>query len=330
MKFLLTFFLSTLLIWQAAVQSFSQQANLPTYLPSALIEGRLYLKIPALNGDTLLGFCDTGGGYTAIYPQTVHRLKLESKVAQVTINNKRTNYILTQEIYNNLVTPEPKLNPYFRAYLQTSFFEVTDEAASSSFTKYIPHDVFLGQFFFINQAWTFDYQAGKIMMNTPLEENSKDKNMQKLGFKRDQSGNKQFAHPRMTLSIDGDKFDVLFDTGASLILSEAGKVGLRTSQSSAAGSFIAKSVFDNWQQRHPDWRVIKKGELTGSDLIEVPQVQIGNLVAGPVWFASRNDEVWRRMIGSMDKMVKGAIGGSFLQYFKVQIDYNNDLIRFEK
>ncbi len=290
----------------------------------------MYLKILALSGDTLLGLCDTGGGYTAIYPKTVSRLKLESKISHLTINNETTNYILTKEIYNSLVIPEPNLNPYFKAYEQNSFFEVTGEATSSSLTTYIPHDVFLGQFFFINHTWIFDYQVGKIMMNAPLQENSEDKNMQKLGFKSDKSGNKRFAHPRMTLSIDGDKFDMLFDTGASFILSEAGKVGLRTSQSSVAGSFIAKSVFDNWLQRHPDWRVIKKGELAGSDLIEVPQVQIGNLVAGPVWFASRNDEVWRRMASSMDKMVKGAIGGSFLQYFKVQIDYNNDLIRFEK
>lgn len=330
MKSLFTFFLSTLLLWQASAQSFSQQANVPTYLPSALIEGRFYLKIPALNGDTLLGFCDTGGGYTAIYPKTIRRLKLENKISHMTINNDTTNYILTEEIYNNLVIPSPKVNPYFRSYTQNSFFEVADEASNSSFTTYVPHDAFLGQFFFINHAWIFDYHAGKILMNTPLRENSEDKNMQKLNFKRDKSGNKQFAHPRMTLSIDGDKFDMLFDTGASLILSEVGKVGLQTSRMSVAGSFIAKSVFDNWLQRHPDWRVIKKGELTGSDLIEVPQVQIGSLVAGPVWFASRNDEVWRRMAGSMDKVVKGAIGGSFLQYFIVQVDYNNDLIRFEK
>lgn len=330
MKSLLISFLSTLLIWQVPNQCFSQQATGPTYLPSILMEGRFYLKIPALNGDTLLGLCDTGGGYTAIYPKTVGRLKMDSKIAHVTIKNETTDYILTQEIYDNPVIPKPKLNPYFRAYEQNSFFEVADQATSSSFTTYIPHDVFLGQFFFIGHAWIFDYQAGKIMINAPLGENSGDKNIQKLSFKREKSGNKQFAHPRMSLSVDGDKVDMLFDTGASFILSEAGKVGLGTSRSSVAGSFIAKSIFDTWRQRHPDWRVLEKGELTGSDLIEVPQVQIGTLVAGPVWFASRDDEVWRRMASSMDKPVKGAIGGSFLQYFKVQIDYNNDLIRFEK
>lgn len=57
-------------------------------------------------------------------------------------------------------------------------------------------------------------------------------------------------------------------------------------------------------------------------------MKVGNLTTGPIWFAKRPDEVWSKgMIGSMDKVVKGAIGGSFLKYFKVTIDYNGELIK---
>ena len=63
----------------------------------------------------------------------------------------------------------------------------------------------------------------------------------------------------------------------------------------------------------------------------MPQVEVRSLTAGPVWFAKRPDEAWSKgIIGSMDKVVKGAIGGSFLKYFKVSVDYNIELIKFER
>lgn len=66
-------------------------------------------------------------------------------------------------------------------------------------------------------------------------------------------------------------------------------------------------------------------------MIEVPEVQVGNLKVGPVWFSKRPDEAWSKgMIGSMDKVVKGAVGGSLLQYFSVTIDYPAELIQFKK
>ncbi len=154
--------------------------------------------------------------------------------------------------------------------------------------------------------------------------------MQSLGFKKTFLGDKKFAHPSMQAEIGGEVLDFLFDTGASFLLSDSGRFKLNVNTKSIAGSFIAKSVFDKWHQQHPNWRIVEKGEITGSDLIEVPQVKVGNLTAGPVWFARRPDEAWSEgMIGSMDKVVKGAIGGSYFQYFKIIIDYNSELVKFE-
>mgnify|MGYP001552755569 FL=1 len=68
-----------------------------------------------------------------------------------------------------------------------------------------------------------------------------------------------------------------------------------------------------------------------ADVIAVPQVVIGVDTVGPVLFAERDDERWSQgMIQSMDKVVKGAIGGSALQYLKVTADYNSELIKFER
>ena len=67
------------------------------------------------------------------------------------------------------------------------------------------------------------------------------------------------------------------------------------------------------------------------DIIEVPKVKIGSYEVGPVLFSQRPDENWSQgMIATMDKVVQGAIGGSVLKYFKVTIDYNSELIRYER
>lgn len=314
---------------------FAQVVELPNkevFLPTELIEGRFFLKIPTTNGDTIIGFCDTGGGYTAIYQSTVKSLGLASKIKQVIIDGDTTKYIPANEIYTSQDIPYPEIQNYFKSHINVSFFEAPDDTKETLiFAKFVDYQAFLGQFFFINNAWTFNYITGKMSINTPISKSNKDENTQTVGFKKDKQGNKRFGHPSMKLKIDGKVIDVLFDTGATFLLSDHGKSKLGLSTNATAGSFIAKSVFDKWHLDHPDWRIIEKGEITGADLIEVPEVTVGNLTAGPVWFAKRTDEVWSKgMIGSMDKVVKGAIGGSFLKYFKVTIDYPNELIKFEK
>lgn len=313
-------------------QNTPEQPGKEIYLPAELIEGRFFLKIPTLSGDTILGFCDTGGGYTAIYNSTIKKLGLEQAVKLIDIAGDTTKYIPANEIYSNLEIPYPQIPNYYQTYIDVPFFEAPgDTKESVFFAKFVNYEVFLGQFFFINNAWTFNYQTGKMSVNTPIPKNLADENIQVLGFKKDKVGNKRFGHPSMKLVIDGKVIYFLFDSGATFLLSDSGQSFFGPGIKATAGSFIAKSLFDEWHLTHPDWRIIEKGEITGADLIEVPEIKVGNLTAGPVWFAKRPDEAWSKgMIGTMDKVVKGAIGGSFLKYFKVTIDYNNELIRFEK
>jgi hypothetical protein len=323
-------FLLALLIFTNCSHKEVEQ-GVQAYLPSALIDGRFYLEIPTLGGDTLLAFCDTGGGYTAIYNRAVRELHLESAVQETNIDKYKIRYILAKDIYSHSDIPYPHIGSFFESDIKAPFFEVPEDSKESEYmAQFMPYDAFLGQFFFIDRAWTFDYGKGEILVNTPLSEYSNDENIQKLGFKKTFLGEKKFGHPSLRLEIDGEVLDFLFDTGASLLLSDTGRNSLNVNSKSVAGSFIAKSIFDKWHQQHPDWRIIEKGEITGSDLIEVPLVKVGNLTAGPVWFARRPDEAWSEgMIGSMDKVVKGAIGGSYFQYFKIVIDYNSELIKFE-
>ena len=312
-------------------QNLSDELSKPTYLPSSLIDGRFFLKIPTLNHDTIVGFCDTGGGYTAISYTALQKMKLETKISTVEIEDEKTNFIFAKDLFDSKDIPYPTIAHYYKSAIAYPFFEIEDTGVQAElFSKYVPHDVFLGQFFFINKSWTFDYKSGKLFVNTPVYKNTTDENIQQIGFKKDKKGNKIFGHPSMQIVVDGKIIDVLFDTGATFLLGENSKPTFGNKKATG-GSFIAKSVFDMWHTKHPEWKIIEKGEITGADLIEVPQVTVGNLTAGPVWFAKRPDEAWSKgMIGSMNKVVKGAIGGSFLQYFKVSIDYNSELIKFER
>lgn len=316
--------------------SFSQKPNETkehgTRLPASLIEGRFFLKIPTVKGDSILGFCDTGGGYTAIYASTVSKLQLNSKIQLLVIDKDSTKYILAKDIYQHTSIPYPEIQAYFKKYLDQPFYQAPDDNNETRFfSKFVNYEAFLGQFFFINHAWTFDYLNGTMFINTPISKDATNLNIQNIGFKKDLMGNKRFGHPSMKLEIDGKVIDFLFDTGATFLLSDSGKTKLGIETKVTAGSFIAKSIFNEWRQQHPDWKVIEKGEFNGADMIQVPIVKVGNLSAGPVWFSKRPDEAWSKgMIGSMDKIVKGAIGGSFLKYFKVTIDYNNELIQFQQ
>jgi hypothetical protein len=154
--------------------------------------------------------------------------------------------------------------------------------------------------------------------------------VQKIGFKKNGNQEDIFGHPSMSIEVNGEVIDVLFDTGASMLLSDSGKKEMNTSARTIGGSFIAASIFDKWRKDHPEWKYYKELD-NKTDAIEVPILKIGGIEVGPVLFSRRADENWSEgMIHSMDKVVKGAIGGSAFKYFKVTIDYNSELIKFEQ
>jgi len=192
-------------------------------------------------------------------------------------------------------------------------------------------EVFLGQNFFVGKAWTFDYLRQEIWVHTPLgEADASDPDVQPLGFKKNQHGAKLFGHPSMTIEIDGEPIDVLFDTGATMVLSDAGRASLGTDERTLGASFIAASLLRKWRAAHPDWRHHPGADLAG-DVIEVPSVKVGGHVVGPVRFAARPDENWSHgMIASMDRVVRGAVGGTLLKHFRVTADYNSERIRFRR
>ena len=96
--------------------------------------------------------------------------------------------------------------------------------------------------------------------------------------------------------------------------------------------FITTWLFERWQRRNPDWRVVSDADLSvaGEPMIEVPSVRIAGSEAGPVWFTRRPDRNFHEYMSSMmDRRVEGALGGSLFAYFRITVDYPHARALFE-
>ncbi len=296
---------------------------------------RIYLKIPTKDKDSLYVFTDTGGGYTAIYPNVVKKFGWQNKIKNFKSEGESGNIIFSEEIIENNYY-YPYLNHRMRKRIDKPFYFAPDNNMVSEKEMELA-DGFFGQFFFMGKAWTFDYLNKKVILHKELDLDIKSKNTQKVGFKKDRNNNPLFGHPSITIYVNGDEIPMLFDTGATFNLSKNAQLTLN-SKETIGGSFIAQSVYEKWKKENPSWRVIENGDVISEadkqysfDMIEVPLIKLGQYEVGPVWFSVRSDEAWSKyMIKTMDKVVKGAIGGSGLKYLVVSIDYKNELIEFRE
>ena len=126
-------------------QKKDEHPAMKAHLPSTLINGRFYLKIPTLQGDTILGFCDTGGGYTALYNSTIKKLGLESAVQETVIGEYKIRYLFTKDVYAHLDIPHPHIGSYFESDIKSSFFEVPEDSKESDYlSQFMSYDAFLG------------------------------------------------------------------------------------------------------------------------------------------------------------------------------------------
>jgi hypothetical protein len=99
-----------------------------------------------------------------------------------------------------------------------------------------------------------------------------------------------------------------------------------------ATSFLTQSQFEKWHKRHPEWRVLEKiRTLSGSALIEVPEIVIGGYTTGPVLFTVQPDRAFHEYMASMmDRVTEGAIGGSALHHLIVTVDWPGAVAVFER
>jgi len=299
----------------------------PIALPSQLVEDRFFVSPVSSDGQKLELFTDTGGGLF-LMEETAQRLKLAME--ELPSEESKTGKFTVVRLPG--FQPGAGIPPVTGG---EGMIPVAPAAKASRPPKELMGDGMLGQSWFAERVWTFDYPGGRLWWRAPGDVPGVDASHRvSLGFPVNRQGGRAANFPRIQVTVDGETLDLLFDTGATVLLTDAALQALGDGRPAArATSFITRSTFERWHQRHPDWRVIEDADknLPGAALIEVPEVEVAGYKVGPVGFTTRPDKNFHEyMSRMMDKQVEGALGGSALHFFRVTVDYPNAVAAFEK
>lgn len=281
-------------------------------LPTRFDENRVFLSAKAPDGEELLFYTDTGGGFNAVTQSVAATYSLADRGSSAS-GEKAFNLVAFPAFLEESGVPAPPSDPWLDGNLAV----VPDER--------LEMDGFLGSRWFAGRIWQFDY-PGETLTRITASDVPTGFEEAPLGFRADDSGARDLNFPRITIRINGEPLEMLLDTGATALLTESAAAAYGSPpETRVAASYIIRSKFEQWREHHPYWRVIEEGEaVTGRafPMIEVPEVQVGGLSVGPVWFSVRPDHTFKgNMSQMMDKQIVGAVGGSLLQYLRMIIDY---------
>jgi hypothetical protein len=193
-------------------------------------------------------------------------------------------------------------------------------------------DGFLGQDWFARRVWTFDYRDQQLTLGASVPQSGREAHRVPIYFNSDSTGQHLAHYPRIEARVEGTTYSFLLDTGATLVLTDSAHEALADGIPRVRGtSYITASTFEDWRESHPDWRVIEEAEAKGGEpIIEVPEVTIAGHTVGPVWFTRRPTENYHEYMSQyMDEQVEGALGGSLFKYFRMTVDYPDEVAIFE-
>jgi hypothetical protein len=311
----------------------AQTPGHPLALPVRYEADRWFVTPVTAGGDTVAFYLDTGGGINMLLAPAAERLRLPVDSAGA---DGRTMRITPMPAFAaGASIPAPAEAAPFGGRLAVMPYEGEMRTMFPADAQGRAASGFLGRWWFADRVWTFDYPAHRLYLRAPGDVPAvAPEHRVALGFQTDSAGRRTTHFPRIRAAIGGDSVDLLFDTGATVVLSDSALARVGGGPARRGGSFIAQSVLDGWRAKHPDWRVVEGGDVgLGRPLamIEVPRVDVGGYSVGPVWFAARPDPAFHRMMSSMmDRQVEGALGGSALRYLRVTVDYPDAVALFEK
>ena len=294
-------------------------------LPVRYMDDRFAVAPVTERGDTLVLFTDTGGGTSRLWTETSNRLGLEAE--RVVLERDTLTVVSLPRLRQNAMIPAPNEPSPIGQRL------IVVEAGGTR----VGTDGFLGRMWFADRVWVFDYPRRSLTLLPNATRAAASAHRVPLGFQRDSTGRATRHFARIRVAVDGDSLDLLFDTGATLKLTDSARVTLAAwgfaGPAERATSFIAQSVFDRWRSDHPNWRVIERADVafgTQHPIIEVPRLAVAGYEVGPVWFTMRSTRSFQGMSTAMDAPIVGALGGSALKYFRITVDYPSGTATFER
>ncbi|NOT07938.1 MAG: hypothetical protein HOP28_07005 [Gemmatimonadales bacterium] len=302
------------LLLVSLAQGLAGQAPAGRPIPLRIVADRLYATPVTLRGDTLLFYLDTGGGANMVYERALPRLGTAAEWMRT--DGDSTRVAAMPAFTREASIPAPGRASFTGERLMV-FPAPNDETLD---------DGFLGRTWFADRIWVIDYPAASLSLlemgaSAPAVPAA---HRVPLGFKVNATGQRMMHFPRIRVEIDGDSLDLLFDTGAMVVLTDPALAALGDGGPRIRGtSFIAENVFNRWRRRHPGWRVIEHADRTiDMPMIEVPHITLGGHQVGPVWFTVRPDRSFHEYMSQwMDQRIEGALGGSAFKYFRITLDY---------
>jgi|GEM_PF-4053600 len=314
MKYIRTFFLLTLTIVLIGCGKKSDDLKV-NILASEMLNNRYFLKFPTESKDTLKMFTDTGGGFDILWKSTFDSLNPPFALTEMrgrTLRRVQWESLRLIDFENSselvkddlIVYPAPKIMP--------------------------DSDGFLGGSFFVNgKIWQFNYVDQTIGTIDTIRWDQRETNQLKMNIQKNDKNEITGIHPALKIVIGNDTLKVLFDTGATMLPSQKGRNALTPKNlPSYAGSYLSSKKIKELHKNHPDWTFIENGSkyAGGADMINIPEIKIGQIKAQNVWFVERPKSNFIKING---KHLDGAIGGNAMKNFKVIADYDTQVFEFE-
>lgn len=315
-----------------AVLPTAARQSRPIPIPVRYVEDRFVAAPVTQGGDTLLLFTDSGGGWDMVWTETVARVGLTpDSMATAGQNGRGTQ--LTKVLRMPTFRPDASIPLPNHPMFGDRFVVVSPDAVGLSFRP--ARDGFMGASWYADRIWVLDYLHHSLgMMPNGSPAAPRGPHQIPLTFEHDATGRRGTNFGRIEFAVDGDSIGALFDTGATFSLTPSARVALGAgTPSEIAGSFVAKSIFDKWHARHPDWRVIEHADSIGTrsmPMIEVPTLSLGGYAVGPAWFSARDDAVYERYRPWMDQPIHASVGGQVFRYFKIIADYPHSVATFSR
>lgn len=297
-------------------------------IPAYFEMGRVLAAPRTARGDTAFFILDSGGGFNAIMDTRVAALHLATQF--VGSGNDTGTVVPLASFVDSVSLPAP-----VAGYPHDGTLLVTRALTSMAPHYAVAITGFLGSGWWANRVWQIDYLRRELWLyqHSVLTTGAANAHVIPLAFRTSGSGARQTNFARIRAVIDGDSLDLLFDTGATTLLTDSARTVLGdTRPTGRAGSFISASIFDRWHARHPEWRVVERGEAgTQAALIEVPAMQLAGYAVGSVVWEKRGDTNFHKLMDPlMDRPVQGSLGGAAFQFFSITIDYPRSLACFER
>jgi predicted aspartyl protease len=246
---------------------------------------------------------DTGGGWFAITEPLAKEIGMTRAGDDITAGSQRATPIAHPEVWlGNLRLDLTTADTY-------SVLGVTQIDPGIDAEAFLPARVLM------HYDAIFDYPARTVTLAQPGA-------LSPRGKRIDMAVHQESGFPRVEVSVDGERYGFLIDTGA-------------------AYTMISRELLDKWAAAHPDWSrltgAVAEANMIGNDvdteglLIRVPRMDLGTVRIENAGAISRRAGIFESsMSRMMTAPIFGAIAGNILKTMRVEIDFPENAVFIEQ